>query len=103
MTKQRKTGIARRFKGFMLKRMHRMITCREFEDFVLNYLDDELSVRQRSVFEFHVRICRECREYLAAYKRSIELGRAASAPLDGPIPQDVPADLIKAVLEARKQ
>ena len=103
MTNQRKTGISRMFKGFILKRMHRMITCREFEDFVLKYLDDELSVRQRSIFEFHIRICRECREYLAAYKRSIELGQAASASPDGPIPPEVPEDLIKAILEAREQ
>ena len=90
-------------KGQLLKHMHRMITCREFEDFVLQYLDGELPARQRSMFEFHLRICRECREYLAAYQRSIEIGRAAFEATDEALPEDVPEDLIKAILEARKQ
>ena len=101
MTNQHKPGLLRRAKGAMLKHMHRMITCREFEDFVLRYLDGELSTRQRSVFELHLRLCRECREYLAAYQRTIEVGREAKSA-DEALPDDVPEDLIKAILEARK-
>ncbi len=102
MTNQNKPGLLRRVKGAMLKHMHRMITCKEFEDFVLRYLDGELSARQRSVFELHMRLCRECREYLAAYRRTIEVGREASKSADEALPDDVPEDLIKAILEARK-
>lgn len=102
MTNQGNTGIRRWFKGFMLKRMHRMITCKEFEEFVLGYLDGELTDRQRSLFERHMRICRECREYLAAYQRAIEIGRAVLPSSDDPVPDDVPEDLIKAILDARK-
>ena len=102
MTNQHKPGLLRRAKGAMLKHMHRMITCREFEDFVLRYLDGELSTRQRSVFELHLRLCRECREYLAAYQRTIEVGREAFKSADEALPDDVPEDLIKAILEARK-
>ena len=101
MTNQKKPGLLRRAKGIMLKHMHRMITCKEFEDFILRYLDDELSARQRSVFELHMRLCRECREYLAAYRRSIEVSRGAR-PADEALPEDIPEDLIKAILEARK-
>jgi anti-sigma factor RsiW len=82
--------------------MHRMITCREFEDFVLQYLDDELPARQRAMFEFHLRICRECREYLAAYQRTVEIGRAAFKDANETVPEDVPEDLVKAILEARE-
>jgi anti-sigma factor RsiW len=102
MTNQNKPGLLRRAKGAVLKHMHRMITCREFEDFVLRYLDGELSTRQRSVFELHMRLCRECREYLAAYQRTIEVGREAFESADEALPDDVPEDLIKAILEARK-
>ena len=86
----------------MLKRMHRMITCAEFEDFVLSYLEGELPARQRSMFEWHIRLCRECREYLAAYQRAMELGRIVMSPPDEPVSEDVPEDLVKAILEARK-
>ena len=102
MTNQNKPGLLRRAKGAVLKHMHRMITCREFEDFVLRYLDGELSTRQRSVFELHMRLCRECREYLAAYQRTIEVGREAFESADEALPDDAPEDLIKAILEARK-
>lgn len=90
----------RRIKGIMFKYMHNMITCREFEGFILSYLDDELPQKQRSIFEFHMRICRECRQYLEAYKRSLELGCAVFTKPEAPLPDDVPEDLIKAVIEA---
>jgi len=97
-----KTSLMRRLKGAMLKSMHGMITCREFEDFVLSYLDGELPKKQAKRFEWHLRICRECREYLAAYKRTTEIGQAVLGPAHEAVPEDVPDDLIKAVLDSRE-
>ena len=103
MTEQRKASLMRRLKGFMLRHMHGMITCREFEEFVGAYLDDTLPAPQRTKFERHLRICRECREYLAAYRRAIEVGQAVLGAGDDPVPGDVPADLIRAVLDSRRK
>lgn len=102
MTNSLNTGVLRRLKGFMLKHMHRMMTCTEFEEFVLSYLDGELPAKQKSMFELHIRLCRECREYLAAYRRALELGRGVMSSADDRLPEDVPEDLIKAIVEARK-
>ena len=93
--------LMRRLKGTMLRRMHGMITCREFEEFILRYLDDELEPRQKKLFEWHLRLCRECREYLAAYQRTVEIGKSVLGSENGPVPDDVPEDLIKAVLDSR--
>ncbi len=93
--------LMRRLKGTMLRRMHGMITCREFEEFILRYLDDELEPRQKKLFEWHLRLCRECREYLAAYRRTVEIGKNVLGSENGPVPDDVPEDLIKAVLDSR--
>ncbi len=101
MTHVHKAGLRNWLKGIMLKRVHRMITCEEFEDFVLSYLDGELPYRQRSVFEWHMKVCRECRDYLAAYQRATELGQAVLLSPHEPVPEDVPEDLIKAILDAR--
>jgi len=98
-----KIEIGQWLKGFVLKHMHGMITCKEFEDFVHDYIDDELPARQRSKFELHMRLCHECRQYLQAYQRTVEVGRAVLSSADKPIPDDVPEDLIKAILKARKQ
>jgi len=94
-------GLGRMIKGLMLKHGPRMITCQEFEDFILEYLDGALPTGQRRVFELHMKICRECRDYLAAYQRSIELGKAVFQHPDGPVSEDVPEDLVRAILEAR--
>jgi predicted anti-sigma-YlaC factor YlaD len=102
MNHRLKPGIWRWIKGLMLKRMHHMITCKEFEDFVLSYLDGELTRRQQSVFEWHLRICRECRDYLAAYQRAVELGRAVLPSSNEPLSKEVPEDLIRAILDARE-
>ena len=95
-------GLMRRLKGAMLKHMHGMITCREFEDFVQRYLDGELTARQARVFEWHMRFCRECREYLAAYQQAVEIGKTVLSAPDEPVPTDVPEDLVSAILSARE-
>ena len=101
MTSSIAAGALRWIERMMLKYMPLMITCREFEDFMLAYLDGELPLRQRSIFEFHLKICRECRDYLAAYDRARQVGKAVFTTPSAPVPEDVPEDLVKAVLEAR--
>lgn len=103
MTHKQSGGIGRRLKGLMLRRVHYMMTCKEFEDFVLRYLDGEISGKQKTMFEWHLRLCRECREYLAAYERTREITVAVLAEPDAPVAPDVPEDLITAILEAREE
>ena len=99
-----KTGdLVRRLKGIMMRRVHGMITCCEFETFVQQYLDDDLPDRQRTIFEWHMRLCRECREYLAAYQRSIEIGQTVFSDPENALPDDVPDDLVTAVLDATRR
>ena len=91
----------RKAKGWMMRNVHSMITCAEFEAFILDYLDDELPAAKRRVFELHLKICRECRDYLEAYRRSMAMGKAVFEDADAAPPPDVPEDLIRAVLDAR--
>ncbi len=93
--------LKRRLKGMMQKGLPLMITCRQFEDFILAYLEEELPERQNFVFELHLKVCRECRDYLAAYRRTIELSKRAFEDPEGPLPAAVPEDLVKAILAAR--
>ncbi len=88
-------------RGMMLKHMPLMITCRQFEDFILAYLEGELPEKQRFVFELHLKVCRECRDYLAAYRRTIEISKRVFENPDRAVPDEVPEDLVKAVLDAR--
>ena len=94
--------LTRRVRGLMYRHVPMMISCREFEDFVISYMEGDLPRGKRTVFEFHLKVCRECREYLAAYKRTIEVSRRAFAEPDEAVPDDVPEDLVKAILAARQ-
>ena len=89
-------------KGVMFKYMPLMISCVEFEAFVLDYLEDRLPANQRRIFELHLKICPECREYLAAYSRSVEVGKVVFQEPAAPVPADVPEDLVEAILQARR-
>ncbi|WP_282608839.1 anti-sigma factor [Pelagibius sp. Alg239-R121] len=99
MTAPRKT-IKRRIHGTMFK-LPLMITCNEFEDFVLAYLEEELPAHQCTIFKMHLKVCRECREYLRAYEASMTLTKASLKTEETDLPESVPQDLVAAVLAAR--
>ena len=99
MSKKPKS-VMRRIHGMMFK-LPLMITCEQFEDFILAYLEDDLPKRQKMLFEIHLKMCRECREYLEAYRVSMELAKDALTVENADLPEEVPEDLVKAVLVAR--
>jgi anti-sigma factor RsiW len=78
------------------------VTCREFADFMADYLCGELSAAVRARFDQHLGVCPNCEKYLAGYEATIKLGRTAFADLDSALPNDVPADLVEAILAARR-
>jgi len=86
----------------MLKHMPFMITCQQFEDFILDYLEGDLPERQKTVFEIHLKVCRECREYLAAYRQTMDVATLVVRSDPSGVPETMPDDLIKAIREARK-
>jgi hypothetical protein len=45
------------------------MTCREYRDLMMAYLDEELDEHQRKAFEGHLASCRECSEELAQFQR----------------------------------
>jgi len=99
--KSPKKSLKKRIHGAMFK-LPLMITCNEFESFILAYLDGDLPKRQKLVFEFHLKMCRECREYLQAYRATIDLTRDAHEAELKKLTDQVPEDLVKAILAARK-
>lgn len=79
------------------------MTCREFSDFMGDYLAGELPDGPRRVFEEHLRECGDCARYLESYRRTVELGRAAFEDGDARVGPRVPPALLQAVLEARRR
>ncbi len=79
-----------------------MLTCKEFDDFMVDYLDEDLPVWQKFMCWLHVKMCRECAHFVREYQRTIALGKIAYDAPDEPVPDSVPEELIKAALAHRE-
>jgi predicted anti-sigma-YlaC factor YlaD len=64
--------------------------------------EGELPKAQKALFEEHLRVCSSCVAYLSNYRDAVGLSKAALCDPDGPVPEEVPEDLVAAVLSARK-
>jgi anti-sigma factor RsiW len=78
------------------------MNCREFTEFLHEYLFGKLSADEREEFEKHLAECPWCVAYLDSYKQTIQLEQAAfAASENAPPPADAPEELIQAILRAR--
>ena len=83
--------------------MNRMLTCREVEEFMLDYLDGELPLAQRMAFQMHVLFCSECKAYIRKYKTAMALGKKVFDDADRDASEELPADLVDAIVAARRR
>ncbi len=79
-----------------------MLTCREFEEFIDNYIDHNLPASVSRKVYLHLLACWDCKSYIRAYKRSIEMSKAFCDKLDSEVLEDVPDELISIVLKNTK-
>ena len=75
------------------------MTCRDFADFLLDYVEGQLSPDARGEFDDHMAICPDCVRYLRHYTETVKAGRLAMAD---ELPVDVPDDLVSAIMKARR-
>jgi anti-sigma factor RsiW len=78
------------------------VTCREFADFIMDYLSNEMPADVAASFDRHLSRCPNCHTYLAQYQATVAAGKEAFADGDASIPDDVPEDLIQAILATRR-
>ena len=78
------------------------MTCREFADFMMDYLSGDLASEQRAHFEHHLSLCTNCRKYLTSYQETVKLGKRAFDDGAAALPPDVPEELVKAIRAARR-
>ena len=74
-----------------------VITCKQFEEFVMDFLEGSLPPARRRAFELHLRTCRECRQYLERYRQTLALERKLA---DEPRLSDIPRGLLTAIAGA---
>ncbi len=76
--------------------------CRELAEFLYEYCSGDLAVERREHFEFHLTKCKNCHEYLVQYEMTIKVGKIACGEASDELPENIPEELVKAVLAARK-
>jgi anti-sigma factor RsiW len=79
------------------------VTCREFADFMMDYLTGDLQPEVIASFDRHLSACPNCHTYLAQYRATIAAGQSAFADDNAAVPTDVPEELIRAILSSRKR
>jgi anti-sigma factor RsiW len=79
------------------------ITCCEVTKFLDEYIEGRLAPDRCAVFERHLAICDECKAYLASYRRTIALSKAAFEDTGAVGLELVPDGLVRAILDARKK
>ena len=78
------------------------MNCREFSDFLMEFLDSELPEAEAAAFRRHMADCPTCVTYLETYRETVRLGRVVCSDPDAPVPDDVPEELVAAILKARR-
>jgi anti-sigma factor RsiW len=79
------------------------MNCREFTEFLNEYLSSSLPADERAEFDKHMAECPWCVRYLDSYRKTMQLTRVLSVGEDAPAPADAPEELIQAILSARRR
>jgi len=79
------------------------MTCRALTDFIMDYLEHELAAPERAEFERHLAGCPDCTAYLRAYEETIRLGKAVCRDDHDAVDDDVPEELVQAILAATRR
>ena len=72
------------------------VTCEELIGFLDDYVAGELPPARRELFEHHLEHCPSCRAYLASYRATIDLAKAAHP--SAPEIEDIPPEVRTAIL-----
>ncbi len=80
-----------------------MLTCKQFDEFMIDYIEGNLPLRQKISCGLHFRMCRNCARFVEQYRRVILLEKNAYLEPDNSIPEEIPEELLKAALSHVKQ
>lgn len=83
----------------MTKYIPAMLTCEEIDDFLYDFHEGQLSYTEHLTFKLHLRLCKECKDYVRKYKNTIRMSQAGFTKADPA--EKVPEELIEVILKSR--
>ena len=78
------------------------LSCQQLETFLVDYLDGKLNDEQRRAFEEHISLCPPCVQYVEDYKSAISLGKDCFKKEADECTEQIPEQLVSAILTASK-
>lgn len=79
------------------------INCESFDTFIVDFLDGNLQEDQKLIFTKHLNECPPCKKYLKDYQKSIQLSQAVFSAEQEVDKQEMPEELVQAILAAKQQ
>jgi len=76
------------------------IDCKSLENFIIDFLEDNLPAHEKMMFQKHIGECKHCEDYLQGYRKSIELSKAALTGKTSDKVENIPDDMVAAILAA---
>jgi hypothetical protein len=67
------------------------------------YLGGGLPALVRAEFDRHLALGVNCQRYLTSYEQTVTLGKRAFDDADASLPNEVPEDLVRAIIAARRR
>jgi predicted anti-sigma-YlaC factor YlaD len=80
-----------------------MITCREFNDLMLDQIEEELSPKQLKLFERHMGACPMCHNFYNTYTANIKAAKIISASDILQTQIELPQDLLSKIEEIKNE
>lgn len=92
----------RTIRTFVVK-LPKFLTCREFEEFIDDYLEGNLPLINQIKTYLHLLICKDCRDYIEAYRKSIQMGKAFFENRNDRVPYEMPEELVSIIANNMKK
>lgn len=77
------------------------MTCKEADQFLIDYVSGDLDSATRVRFDEHIIICKSCRAYLANYKQTMRLAKESMADDGSDASAKFPEELLEAIIKAK--
>lgn len=74
------------------------MTCQEVVEFLMRYLDGELTPEEQQTFQEHLHACPPCVVYLETYRETVRVSRFACQAEDETPCKHVPEQLVRAIV-----
>ena len=83
--------------------MHASLTCRQVEEFLMDYLENRLGFWTTLQFRAHIFMCPNCSKYIQEYKNTIALEKKIFQNPDEEAIGNVPDDILQAIMNVKRQ